>query len=213
MLITSKRYTGFTLAEVLITLSIIGVVAALTIPGLVRNFQEAQWKATAKKTYSELVQATKLLSIENGGNFISAFKIDGTSNSSTFRNKYCTSLKCLIKGIAGGECWHTSTTFYRLDGDAIGYGWGPCAILSDGTFITFYFNSDDCTTNEGGGIYVCGRITFDVNGFKGPNVCGRDIFNAYVTKNGLIPGGVNTSDNCTTQGLGCMVKVLKNEDY
>ena len=40
---------GFTLAEVLITLSIIGVVAALTVPTLVRNYEDAANAAKAKK--------------------------------------------------------------------------------------------------------------------------------------------------------------------
>lgn len=79
---------GFTLAEVLITLSVIGVVAALTIPGLVRNYQETQWKATVKKTYSELVQATQMLLVEHNGDFTGVFNLGNVDD------KYCKFLKC-----------------------------------------------------------------------------------------------------------------------
>ena len=41
---------GFTLAEVLITLVILGVVAAMTIPTLVANTRDAEYRAKAKKT-------------------------------------------------------------------------------------------------------------------------------------------------------------------
>lgn len=46
--------SAFTLAEVLITLAIIGVVAALTIPVVVRNYQEMQFKTAYKRVYSDL---------------------------------------------------------------------------------------------------------------------------------------------------------------
>ena len=51
---------AFTLAEVLITLGIIGVVAAMTIPNLISSVETAQFKAIYKKTYAELSQVGKL---------------------------------------------------------------------------------------------------------------------------------------------------------
>ena len=49
----TKRF-GFTLAEVLITLGIIGVVAAMTIPTLISNTNGAQFKTAYKKALSTL---------------------------------------------------------------------------------------------------------------------------------------------------------------
>ena len=48
--------TGFTLSEVLITLGIIGVVAALTIPSVVNNYKKQQFRTGLKKEYSVLLQ-------------------------------------------------------------------------------------------------------------------------------------------------------------
>jgi len=51
------KKTGFTLAEVLITLGIIGVVAAMTIPTLIANTNSAKFRSQFKKTISTLNQA------------------------------------------------------------------------------------------------------------------------------------------------------------
>ena len=55
----TKRF-GFTLAEVLITLGIIGVVAAMTMPTLMNSTQGAQYKTAFKKSLSALSQAITL---------------------------------------------------------------------------------------------------------------------------------------------------------
>ena len=51
----NKMYFGFTLAEVLITLGIIGVVAAITIPALINNYRAAKLKSQFLKSYSTSV--------------------------------------------------------------------------------------------------------------------------------------------------------------
>ena len=43
--------TGFTLAEILIVLMVIGIIATMTIPGLMKGVQEAQYKTAYKKAY------------------------------------------------------------------------------------------------------------------------------------------------------------------
>jgi len=60
------KKTAFTLAEVLITLGIIGVVAALTIPSLIANYQKQEAVTKLKKFYNTMNQAVKLSEIENG---------------------------------------------------------------------------------------------------------------------------------------------------
>ncbi|MBR1754551.1 prepilin-type N-terminal cleavage/methylation domain-containing protein, partial [bacterium] len=57
---------GFTLAEVLITLGIIGVVAALTIPTLMQKTNERETISNLKKVYSELSQSWNMMQVEYG---------------------------------------------------------------------------------------------------------------------------------------------------
>lgn len=61
-----KRKFGFTLAEVLVTLGIIGVVAALTLPGLIQNYQKIVLKNQFKKSYSQFFNALKLAQAKSG---------------------------------------------------------------------------------------------------------------------------------------------------
>ena len=61
-----KRFFGFTLAEVLITLVIIGVVAALTIPNLLQKYQEQATVKKVQKFYSTLSNAYSIAMKENG---------------------------------------------------------------------------------------------------------------------------------------------------
>ena len=49
-----RKYIGFTLAEVLVTLGIIGVVAAMTMPSVVNNVEGKQLQSALKKGYSEI---------------------------------------------------------------------------------------------------------------------------------------------------------------
>ena len=49
-----KYKKGFTLAEILIVLTVIGVIATITIPQLIGGIDEAQYKAGLKKAYSTL---------------------------------------------------------------------------------------------------------------------------------------------------------------
>lgn len=62
----NSRKIAFTLAEVLITLGIIGVVAAMTLPSLITNYQEKQRVSQLKKVYSALSQAFVSALQENG---------------------------------------------------------------------------------------------------------------------------------------------------
>ena len=57
---------GFTLAEVLITLGIIGVVAAITLPTLIQNSQRRELQVGLKKGYSTISQALDMYYAENG---------------------------------------------------------------------------------------------------------------------------------------------------
>ena len=58
------KKSGFTLAEILVSLGIIGVVAAMTIPTLMMNYQKKIWEAKLKKTYSIATNACERMLIE-----------------------------------------------------------------------------------------------------------------------------------------------------
>lgn len=231
---TYTRYfvekSGFTLAEVLVTLAIIGVVAALTIPSLIQSTQKQQYVTGLKKAYSILSQASLQLKDDNGGTLVNI-----ATGEDTLRDKYCTKLNCIKKcnigvGADTGKCWHITNAWYDLDGghDIAGDDgvWGTSrAILTDGTLVSFYLEPPDgsCTLDFGFGATICAEITVDINGFKQPNTLGRDIYNFWLTRDGLKPrGAAGTGEwwtaSCTTalppayNGVTCAGRVLMEGD-
>lgn len=60
------KNSGFTLAEVLITLGIIGVVATVTIPTLISGYKKNEYSTRLKKFYSSIQQARVMYNVQNG---------------------------------------------------------------------------------------------------------------------------------------------------
>ena len=69
-MIKTLRKAAFTMAEILLSLTIIGVVAAITLPSLTGNINERTWNTQRKALYSRLSQAVALMpSVRGYGNF------------------------------------------------------------------------------------------------------------------------------------------------
>ena len=75
---------AFTLAEVLITLGIIGIVAAMTMPQLLPKLEKIKTEAKLKKFYSVIGQSTNTILVENGG----WSGLDYSLTASVFFDKY-----------------------------------------------------------------------------------------------------------------------------
>lgn len=56
---------GFTLAEILITLGIIGVVAAMTIPALMENIRDVRYRSQFFKSYALIQQTLKKMEADD----------------------------------------------------------------------------------------------------------------------------------------------------
>ncbi|MDD3150466.1 MAG: hypothetical protein PHV68_06490, partial [Candidatus Gastranaerophilales bacterium] len=94
----------------------------------------------------------------------------------------------------------------------------PGLILNNGSLMRFYLNKSDCSYPRGD--YTgCGHLYIDINGFKKPNIIGKDVFIAIITSNTLIPSGargyfepsitcIEGSTALTNNGEGCSAKYL-----
>ncbi len=229
---------AFTLAEVLITLAIIGIVAALTIPTLVSKNEKKQLYTQFMKTYNTLSNAVNMAVAEHGDPKGWITPKDSEDASKIGINKYimpylkttkiCDSSNysdCMplysYKALTGDE-----TLFVEGDSEYF----SSFAILADGSSLLLAFEVNEYT-GAPYGIY----FYIDVNGFKGPNVLGRDmhIF-AYEKKSGdgafrfgpavdyeITDGYGNyyddygsSNDNCNpsaigSDGVGCAARMLK----
>lgn len=218
---------GFTLAEVLITLGVIGVVAALTIPVLVQNADEKATVTKLKKVYSTLSNAYNLAVKDNGTPDTWGISSVGAPESlSTLVpylniNKDCTdgSLGCFPNGVL--------YTYMKGGNDTLYNNYGiPKVRLSDGTLLAGYGNSATCSQSFGPTQALsntCAEYYVDVNGDKGPNQWGRDMFVFFLTKYGIIPVGTepqnawyrfpnDCADKTTGLGWGCTAWIIYNEN-
>ncbi len=174
-----KAEKGFTLAEVLITLAIIGVVAALTIPSVVLNYQKTQTVTKLKKVYSELSNAANLAIAEYG--LMSEWDMPDSNGASIkeFADKYITPYLKISKN-CGRTTACTSIPRKTLGGDISTHYTDPTSdyncklILNDGTLIWI----TTATSNQKINAYIYA----DINGDKSPNVVGKDVFVFEVNK-------------------------------
>lgn len=189
MKIINKKHSAFTLAEVLITLGIIGIIAAMTIPTLMQKTQDAEFKTAWKKEFSVFSQANLNLVNENAGTLKGLCE---NNDGVCIRDNYAKYLK-VIKTCDGsnidGNCWPASWT--RLNGDA---PWSTPAsaagvVLSDGAFAVFSWLDKSCSYVDTGEMPVCGGISIDVNGVKKPNKIGKDIFSVHILSITIKPFG------------------------
>ena len=203
---------AFTLAETLIALTIIGVIAAITVPVLMQNTQKQEIVSKLKRTYSTFSQAANLI-ISNEGNPKSS---DGGWASSSM-NIYDLYLKYLnnAKECSSAEgCWKQQVKY--INGSKWPENFGsssrPSLVLADGTQVHFLMNGPSCTVQSFGSNPYCAEIIFDLNAEKAPNTVGRDVFMFVITETGLQPAGCRDTEyaDCKSGwGFGCTCKVLR----
>lgn len=223
---------GFTLAEVLITLGVIGVVSAMTLPTLIQKQRDKANVAKLQKVYSVLSQA--ILRAKNEQGEFSAWSMP---NSQAGCNEVFSYIKPYIKYIkdCGNKsgCWaedvKSLTGSNALwvgnnlnDLKPLGY---YSFTLSDGTNVVIdniglsSVHQDYCGFNLRDFPDTFSTFWVDINGNKAPNVVGRDIFIFLLSNNGLVPAGYNDTTNCTTDsskstidaGFTCAFKVLQEK--
>lgn len=218
---------AFTLAEVLITLGIIGIVAAMTIPSLMQRQQEKATIVALKKTYSALTQAYTSAESENGTpeGWGLANNAAGAAN---ILNKLSPYLK-LDKNCGSGVGCFPDVTYKTLTNSPWNnfdtYATFARAKIADGSLIAAS-SYNNCNQNYGTTEalqHVCGYYYVDVNGFNPPNQGGKDLFLFWLTKNGIVPGGSaadtsswNFTQQCiniaASSGEGCGAWVIYNEN-
>ena len=180
---------GFTLAEVLITLGIIGVVAAMTLPTLIQNHQKRSLEVATQKFYSTMSQAVKKYMADEGVDDLRNTPLasdnyedyDSPEAIASIRNFVTKYLKVVE------ECDHEANncfapTYKSWDGSAPDYNFTTEAnlserrdyVLADGAVIRIGYNTSPIA------------LFVDVNGKKGPNRVGYDLWTMNIYYDGVI---------------------------
>ncbi|MBQ8460335.1 type II secretion system protein [bacterium] len=192
-----KGKAAFTLAETLITIGIIGVVAAMTIPNLIQENQKRATVTKLKKAIAVINQAYKL-SYEDLGepeNLISM-------NAGEYTNKYW---RPYIKNV--GTCnYESGMHFQTINGTEAPYG-----VISDNTILTLggYAYIFSTLLYHGYDRVSSDVIVVDTNCDKQPNKYGRDVFVLKKLEDGkgVVPLGYDEDIS------NVMLKCSKNSNF
>ncbi len=225
-----KSMKAFTLAEVLITLVIIGVVAAITVPTIIADYTEHERRGKVRKVYSTLANAMTRVKADAGDVFID-FEDDNIVQLSNWYNEglrnYINTTKVCYDSTG---CWDASKVKY-MNGQnppmgASNRGMGYVIIslnLMDGTLVSIDPYAAGNIRNylkvnaSGNAGYV---FYFDINGERNPNTIGKDIFvSVFVSREGFVPAyrdktRAEIEANCSKSGNGvsCIQKYLRNSE-
>ena len=201
----SRKRTAFTLAEVLITIGIIGIVAALTIPAIIANTQGKEYEVARKRMLQTFGEGVRLISIQgemqsanNAEDFVENYlkkqiKIMKTCDNDNLKACGIETGTNAIKAWSDKKITRTMprTTSQLNSGIASGhtmknptksYGF----VMANGYAVNLFYNPncwtrDKLNPNSGyrfsnyASDYVCVNAIYDMNGLKGPNQAGKDI--------------------------------------
>ena len=180
-----KFKNGFTLAEVLITLVIIGVIAALTIPTAINNTKEQELKSQFKKAYSTISQAINKTNMNDFYGYAQCYYgLDGGDNQVIECLDFYTALsknlqvQKICQGNAKADGCIPTYQSYSTNSSNEGYSESKINnnsivyVLSDSQIIILYM----------GGSRPLPLFLVDINGHKGPNAGGKDIFSFRLYK-------------------------------
>lgn len=209
------RNKAFTLSEVLITLGIIGIVAAMTLPVLIQKYQDIVAVNKIKKFYSTIAQAWTYILYEDGS--LDNWEIggDATANGKLIFSKFIQHLK-ILKNCSNTDSGCVAEDYYKsfTGGNIENFTTDPRrfnAILNDGSSVSIILGAVQYGRS--------GAIYYDINGPKLPNRFGVDMFQFSLVDK-VTPAGVNLDDedilkDCLNGGYYCATWVIRynNLDY
>lgn len=194
----NKKF-AFTLSEVLVTMSIIGVISALTVPTLVNNYQKKSQIIQLRKTANDIASAIDMLITEEGKSKFSATTEYNNLNT-LVKNRLKTIKTCSKTEDKDdtGSCF-ANEKYYSVNGTGDG-----TTFSCDGNSYILASSAAICLTKtENNSV----KINLDINGNQGPNIGGRDMFEFYIRPEGDIsPCATGTCDpkeaTCIASDIG-----------
>ena len=174
------------MAETLITLAIIGVVAALTLPSLVEKYKQQVIITKLNKAYSIISQA--YMSAKDNNGEIKDWNLKNYTESQSDEEDILYYLLPYLKvqkfcGKKEKGCF-PDVRYGSIGSTGFGINlnssnWYSKAVLADGSVVASITYSD-----------FDGVIRIDVNGSNPPNILGIDLFSFYFNSNKIVPLGI-----------------------
>ena len=191
---SKRKKAAFTLAEVLITLAIIGIVAALTIPTLVQNFQQDAWDTASEVFQRKLEESLKVMNVQG--------TLAGYTTTEAFVDELSKHIKItricdnddITTCFADKVTWGTENEEVEMADvkRASHFGqdsWGTNTVgvqFANGVNGVIAYNPE-CVQNQFSNQITgtsCLAILYDVDGFKNPNTQNKDLRSINVSSLG-----------------------------
>lgn len=205
---------GFTLAEILITLGVIGVVAAMTMPTLIQNHKKHVVETKLKKAYSIFSQAFQLAIAENGEvntweYLDGAYSID---NTVAFTEKYLVPYLKVVKNCKEDTTGECEINVVGLNGatnvSGVHDAYPTKIILADGIYAIIGIGNKSFI-----------QVNIGINEKKTPAILGKDIFDfeyyvagkKFVSRNSTKSVDFLKESACNKNkvGIGCASLIIK----
>ena len=217
---------GFTLAEVLITLGIIGVVASVTLPSLTLDVEKRKIPTTLSKAMNTLETVNKMALVENEAERLC--DITNHCSATNAADKYLSDIFVkYTSAVKFPSTLLTGSDKYTYDGISVSSGYTTKDGISFMVRSSSYYKkinnlgSDNYPESASGDYYT---IVVDLNGRKGPNKTAQDVFYFRVdTKGGVFPmgssayyGQTDWTTNCPADGtapvdaIACSASIVEN---
>ena len=179
-LLSEKK--AFTLAEVLVTLGIIGVVSAMTVPTLMQNHQRKTYAVQLHKVYNQIQQAAlQYMTDKNALNLREAGLTSEDAGANFIKNYFKTIQDC---GENQTPCFAETGEYRKLSGSKVTTWYGKRHfVLADGSSIATFYRSVSADPTVTTAVL---EVWVDTNGQKGPNIVGRDLFVMYLYNGGQL---------------------------
>ncbi len=194
-----RAQQAFTMAEILLSLTIIGVVAAITLPSLTGNINERTWNTQRKALYARFSQAIALMPALNGygvdnpdtatetfitGGLSKVLKINNICDNEHLQDCGITGK---INPLAGGSAMSMPITLYELNpGFSSAHRFdhqqyhgidtkAAAFETANGESVIAFYNPSCFKSGGFAQTMMCANFIYDLNGVKGPNTVGKDI--------------------------------------
>lgn len=209
---------AFTLAETLITLTIIGIIAALTLPTVVSNYRKKLYVAALQNTYNQFSNGAEQALVDSRMRSFADTDLTTIEGVGEFLKKYFRVVKdCGVSEDNSSECFAASYKNFDKTSYTLALKDKYCVTFNTGVSACMGVIGSDSHDEDGSTYHGLTNVIIDINGKDKPNINGRDVFGFEFYTDAKISEGYNEQTHihyCAASiddngyAAGCLSKIM-----